>query len=99
MRLTDPQRLITGRVAPLGDFGRLLGKLNVDGPLLGGIPRLIYYRDFEWSHFADKMQVPALIAKHIVAFAILGVGVWLWRRLRATAEAIAKADAHSAPRT
>jgi rod shape determining protein RodA len=37
MRLTDTQRLITGRVAPLGDFGRLLGKLNVDGPLLGGI--------------------------------------------------------------
>ena len=37
MRLTDTQRLITGKVAPLSDFGRLLRKLNVDGPLLGGI--------------------------------------------------------------
>jgi rod shape determining protein RodA len=37
MRLSDTQRLITGKVAPLGDFGRLLKKLNVDGPLLGGI--------------------------------------------------------------
>ena len=37
MRLSDTQRLITGKVAPLGDFGRLLRKLNVDGPLLGGI--------------------------------------------------------------
>ena len=35
MRLTDTQRLITGKVAPLSDFGRLLRKLNVDGPLLG----------------------------------------------------------------
>ena len=37
MRRSDTQRLITGKVAPLGDFGRLLRKLNVDGPLLGGI--------------------------------------------------------------
>ena len=37
MRLSDTQRLITGKVAPLGDFGRLLRRLNVDGPLLGGI--------------------------------------------------------------
>jgi rod shape determining protein RodA len=37
MRLSDTQRLITGKVAPLGDFSRLLRKLHVDGPLLGGI--------------------------------------------------------------
>ena len=37
MRLSDTQRLITGKVAPLGDFGRLLRKTHVDGPLLGGI--------------------------------------------------------------
>ena len=37
MRLSETQRLITGKVAPLGDFGRLIRKLNVDGPLLGGI--------------------------------------------------------------
>ncbi|MDJ0813478.1 MAG: rod shape-determining protein RodA [Woeseiaceae bacterium] len=37
MRLSETQRLITGKVAPLGDFGRLIRKLNIDGPLLGGI--------------------------------------------------------------
>ena len=37
MRLSDTQRLITGKVAPLGDFSRLLRKLHIDGPLLGGI--------------------------------------------------------------
>jgi rod shape determining protein RodA len=37
MRLSETQRLITGKIAPLGDFGRLLRKLHVDGPLLGGI--------------------------------------------------------------
>ena len=37
MRLSETQRLITGKVAPLGDFGRLLRRLHIDGPLLGGI--------------------------------------------------------------
>jgi rod shape determining protein RodA len=37
MRLSDTQRLITGRAAPLGDFGRVLRRLNIDGPLLVGI--------------------------------------------------------------
>ena len=37
MRLSETQRLITGKIAPLGDVGRLLRNLRVDGPLLGGI--------------------------------------------------------------
>ena len=37
MRLSETQRLITGKAAPLGHFGRLLSNLNVDGPLLGGL--------------------------------------------------------------
>ena len=37
MRLSETQRLITGKIAPLGDFGRLVRKLRVDGPLFGGI--------------------------------------------------------------
>jgi rod shape determining protein RodA len=37
MRLRDTQRLITGKAAPLGDFARLLRRLNIDGPLLVGI--------------------------------------------------------------
>ena len=37
MRFSDTQRLITGKVAPLGDFSRVMRRLNIDGPLLGGI--------------------------------------------------------------
>ena len=37
MRLSDTQKLITGKAAPLGDFTRLMRRLHLDGPLLGGI--------------------------------------------------------------
>ena len=37
MRLSDTHRLITRKTAPLGDFGRALRRLNIDGPLLGGL--------------------------------------------------------------
>ncbi|MDJ0904928.1 MAG: rod shape-determining protein RodA [Woeseiaceae bacterium] len=35
--MSETQRLISGKIAPLGDVGRLLRRLRVDGPLLGGI--------------------------------------------------------------
>jgi rod shape determining protein RodA len=37
MRPGDTQRLITGKTAPLGDFGRAMRRLHIDGPLLGGV--------------------------------------------------------------
>jgi len=37
MRLTDTNRFVTGKVAPLTDFGRLMRQLNIDSPLLGGL--------------------------------------------------------------
>ncbi len=37
MRLTDSDRFVSGKVAPLTDFGRLMRQLNIDGPLLGGL--------------------------------------------------------------
>jgi rod shape determining protein RodA len=37
MRLSDTQRLITGKAAALGDVGHILRRLHIDGPLLGGI--------------------------------------------------------------
>lgn len=37
MRETDARLLDTDRVAPLGEFGRILKRLNLDGPLLGGL--------------------------------------------------------------
>ena len=37
MRLSDTQKLITGKAAPLSDVARLMRRLHIDGPLLGGI--------------------------------------------------------------
>lgn len=37
MRLSEPQRLISGKAAPLGDLARAIRRLNIDGPLFVGI--------------------------------------------------------------
>ncbi len=37
MRQNESQLLDTGRAAPLSEFGRVLRRLHIDGPLLGGL--------------------------------------------------------------
>ena len=37
MRFSDTSRLVERKAAPLSDFGRLLRRLNIDGPLLGAL--------------------------------------------------------------
>jgi rod shape determining protein RodA len=37
MRLSDSQRFLTPKAAPLSDFGRLLRRLHIDGPLFVGL--------------------------------------------------------------
>jgi len=37
MRLSETQRLLTPKAAPLSDFGRLMRRLHIDGPLLTGL--------------------------------------------------------------
>ena len=55
--------------------------------VVGGIPRTIFYEQFEWSHFAGKNQIPALAVKHVLAFAFVAGGIWLWRKVRRQIEA------------
>lgn len=50
--------------------------------IVGGIPRTIFYKDFEWSHMAGQGQVPALVVKHVLAFALVFAGVALWSRAK-----------------
>jgi len=52
--------------------------------LLFGIPRVIHYKEFEWSSMAGRGQVPALIVKHILAFTLVGFGMVLWMKVRKT---------------
>jgi rod shape determining protein RodA len=37
MSLTETQRVLTRKAAPLGEFTRALRRLHIDGPLLGGL--------------------------------------------------------------
>ncbi|HZV82917.1 MAG TPA: hypothetical protein VFF53_12195 [Geobacteraceae bacterium] len=50
--------------------------------IIGGIPRTIFYASFEWNHFADKQQVPALMVKHVLMAAAVIYGIRAWRRLK-----------------
>jgi hypothetical protein len=50
--------------------------------IIGGIPRTVFYRSFEWNHFADRHQVPALMVKHVLMFVLVVWGVIAWRRLK-----------------
>jgi hypothetical protein len=58
-----------------------LARFSLAWIILGGIPRTIFYAEFEWSHFAGKNQIPALIVKHILAFIFVGVGAYVWIKL------------------
>lgn len=50
--------------------------------ILGGIPRTLFYMDFEWANAAGRGQIPALIVKHILMFILVGLGAWGWHKLR-----------------
>ena len=60
----------------------LLVKISLVWIVLGGIPRTIFYADFEWTNAAGKGQVPALILKHVVFAVLVVMGIWGWTRMK-----------------
>jgi hypothetical protein len=65
-----------------------LARFSLAWIILGGIPRTIWYADFEWANAAGRGQVNALVVKHVVAFLLVAFGVAFWRRLRARVRAV-----------
>ncbi len=59
----------------------LLSKYSLGWVLLAGVPRVIFYKQLEWSLMAGQMQVVAIIIKHIFMFILVGTGIVHWRRL------------------
>jgi len=59
-----------------------LARFSLAWIVLGGIPRTIWYGEFEWANAAGRGQVTALVVKHVVAAALVVAGVAFWRRLR-----------------
>jgi len=58
-----------------------IAKYSLIWILLAGIPRIIFYRQYEWSDMAGNLQVVAIIIKHIVMFLLVGAGLFFWSRL------------------
>jgi len=59
-----------------------LARFSLAWIILGGIPRTYFCTEFEWSHYAGKSQIPALIVKHVLAFVFVGSGAYLWLKVR-----------------
>lgn len=57
-------------------------KISLWWIILGGVPRTIFYTSFEWANAVDKLQVPALILKHILLTVLVIVGIRAWSRLK-----------------
>jgi hypothetical protein len=72
----------------LYDSITLLARFSLAWIILGGIPRTYFYTEFEWSQYAGKSQIPALIIKHVLAFVFVGAGAHIWLRIRRKAREI-----------
>lgn len=76
----------------LYDSITLLARFSLAWIILGGIPRTIFYTEFEWSHYAGRSQVPALIVKHILAFVFVGSGAYIWLKIRRKVHDLRRTD-------
>lgn len=57
---------------------------------LAGAVRMYFYNEYEWANAVGNNQVPALIAKHILIFAVVSIGGFGWFRLHKKVKKIKK---------
>lgn len=67
---------------------KILGRFALAWVLIGGIPRTLYFRGFEWKNAVEHEQTPALIVKHVLALLFVAIGAFLWKKYSARAIAI-----------
>lgn len=65
-----------------------LARISLIWIVLGGIPRTIFYTEFEWANAAGKGQIPALMVKHALFFLFVGAGAHLWGKINKKAKMI-----------
>ena len=58
-----------------------LAKLSLFWILAAGVPRIVFYTQYEWSDAAGDLQVIAIIIKHVVMFLLVGTGLFYWHTL------------------
>ncbi len=57
-------------------------KVSFGWVMVGGVIRMLTYRDFEWVAAAGNGQVLALGVKHVILVSLIVVSFWLTRRER-----------------
>ncbi len=58
-----------------------IAKLSLFWILAAGVPRIVFYTQYEWSDAAGNLQVVAIIIKHVVMFLLVGTGLFYWHKL------------------
>ncbi len=67
---------------------RKYAKYSLEWILIAGVPRIIFYRQVEWSSMAGDLQVLAIGIKHIVMFLIVGMFLYYWANLNRRVKAL-----------
>jgi len=49
--------------------------------VIAGVPRVVFYMQYEWSDLAGDLQIVAVVIKHIVMFLLVGTGIYFWIKL------------------
>jgi len=65
-----------------------VAKVSLAWIVIAGVPRILFYRQYEWSDMAGGLQVVAIIIKHIVMFLLVGSGVVYWAKLDKTVRSL-----------
>lgn len=60
--------------------------------IVGGIPRLVFFKRIEWPNAVGKGLVVALGVKHVLLFMAVAAGGALWLSLRKTIRALKVSD-------
>ncbi len=79
MRLSDTQRLLTPKAAPLSDFALLLRRLHVDGPLLGGLLLICGFGLF--ILYSAVGESSRLLINQVVRLSVAFVGMFVVAQL------------------
>lgn len=71
-------------------YGKLtfMARLALAWIFWGGVIRTWSYMKYEWSSGVGANQIPAIIVKHILIFAVVTAGIIYWRKLSKRVRAI-----------
>jgi hypothetical protein len=52
--------------------------------VVAGVPRTIFYKQYEWYIEVGSLQIIAIIIKHVFMFTLVGMGLFYWAKVNKT---------------